>query len=404
MSVSQGLTALANSNPSFSNQHIQNNITSATVAPWITRTKLIAYRTDISVILTDNQKTDVYDSLNSRAYLNIGRYFQDLDNHTFKIVDGSLGETSANDTTGPTFLEHLSLVDGIQGVYRSLYGTGAEAASKGIDDFFGSLRGTLASAVDAVGQAARVIVNSSLAQQTAYETALQNFNDHLDTLDDSSFFDESTFNALLSAIETTAANFDTVLSTDAFLNQKNSLTSNRATIVAQINKEMTNLGSIRTYSSALTNILTFKSFTGNSTISDIIAKSAQSSAWKDYFNNYQTRFNQINPLYEEVTDSSEAEQINAALKRKNLPDVSTFLDLDNVAKKALRDTRLMTRLRDSGKTTDQIIEQACKLLGINITAKDVYEQSKSLLDSMNEHDRNIVKQEILLHIQASTNS
>ena len=404
MSVSKGLSSLANSNPNFSNQHIQDNITSATVAPWITRTRLIAYRTDISVILTDNQKTDVYDSLNSRAYLNIGRYFQDLDNHTFKIVDGSLGETSANDTTGSTFLEQLSLVDGIQGVYRSLYGTGAEAADKGIDDFFGSLRGTLASAVDAVGQAAKIIASASLAEQTAYETALQNFNTHLDTLDDSSFFDESTFNALLSTIETTAANFDTVLSTDTFLNQKNSLTSDRANIVAQINKEITNLGSIRTYSSSLTNILTFKSFTGNSTISDIIAKSSQNSAWKDYFNNYQTRFNQINPLYDAVTDSSEAEQINAALKRKNLPDVATFLDLDNVAKKALRDTRLMTRLGDSGKTTDQIIEQACKLLGINITAKDVYEQSKSLLDSMNEHDRNIVKQEIFLHIQASTNS
>ena len=404
MSVSQGLSSLANSNPNFSNQHIQDNITAATVAPWITRTKLIAYRTDISVILTDNQKIDVYDSLNSRAYLNIGRYFQDLDNHTFKILDGSLGETNANDTTTATFLEHLSLVDGIQGVYRSLYGTGAEAASKGIDDFFGSLRGTLSSAVDAVGQAAKIIVNSSLAQQTAYETALQNFNDHLDTLDDSSFFDESTFNALLSAIETTAANFDAVLSTDAFLNQKNSLTSNRATIVAQIIKETSNLGSIRTYSSSLTNILTFKSFTGNSTISDIIAKSAQSSAWKDYFNNYQTRFNQINPLYEEVPDSSEEGQINAAIKRKNLPDVGTYLDTDAVAKKATRDTRLITKLKDYGKSTDQIIEEASVLLGINITGKDVYAQSKSLLSNMDNHDREIVKQEILLHRQASTNS
>jgi len=295
-------------------------------------------------------------------------------------------------------------VDGIQGVYRSLYGTGAEAASKGIDDFFGSLRGTLASAVDAVGKAAKIIASSSLAQQTAYETALQNFDLHLDTLDDSSFFDESTFNALLSAIETTAANFDTVLSTDAFLNQKNSLTSNRATIVAQIDKEITNLGSIRTYSSSLTNILTFKSFTGNSTISDIIAKSAQNSAWKDYFNNYQTRFSQINPLYEEVSDSSEEGQINAALKRKNLPDVGTYLDTDSVAKKATRDTRLITKLRDNGKSTDQIIEEACVLLGINITGKDVYAQSKSLLSNMDNHDREIVKQEILLHRQASTNS
>jgi hypothetical protein len=150
--------------------------------------------------------------------------------------------------------------------------------------------------------------------------------------------------------------------------------------------------------------LTYRSFAGSSKINDIIAKSAQNSAWKDYFSNYETRLSQINPLYDTVSDSSEEEQINAALKRKNLPDVGTYLDTDSVAKKALRDTRLMTRLGDSGKTTDQIIKESCVLLGINITGKDVYAQSKSLLSNMDNHDREIVKQEILLHRQASTNS
>jgi hypothetical protein len=169
MSVSQGLTSLANNNPSFSNQHIQNNIANATVA-WVSKTRTIAYRTDISVVLTNSQKTDVYDAMESQSYLNIGRYFLDLDNHTYKILDGSLGETNANDTTTATFLEHLSLVDGIQGVYESLYGTDADAAGKGIDDFFGSLRGTLIASVEAVGNAVRHINNFSLASQTAYET------------------------------------------------------------------------------------------------------------------------------------------------------------------------------------------------------------------------------------------
>lgn len=403
MSVSQGLTSLANNNPSFSNQHIQNNIANATVA-WIAKTRTIAYRTDISVVLTNSQKTDVYDAMESQSYLNIGRYFLDLDNHTYKILDGSLGETNANDTTTATFLEHLSLVDGIQGVYQSLYGTDADAAGKGIDDFFGSLRGTLISSVEAVGNAVRHINNFSLASQTAYETALQNFINFLDTLGDSTFFDESTFNTLLSAIRTTAANFDTALGANNFQNQKNSLITNRSTIVEQIQKEKNNLGTIRTYSESLTSILTYRSFAGSSKINDIIAKSAQNAAWKDYFSNYETRLSQINPLYDTVSDSSEQEQINAALKRKNLPDVGTYLDTDSVAKKALRDTRLMTRLGDSGKTTEQIIEQSCILLGINITGKDVYAQSKSLLANMDNHDREIVKQEILLHRQASTNS
>jgi hypothetical protein len=394
---------LANNNPSFSNQHIQNNIANATVA-WIAKTRNIAYRTDISVVLTNSQKTDVYDAMESQSYLNIGRYFLDLDNHTYKILDGSLGETNANDTTTATFLEHLSLVDGIQGVYQSLYGTDADAAGKGIDDFFGSLRGTLISSVEAVGSAVRHINNFSLASQTAYETALQNFINFLDTLGDSTFFDESTFNSLLSAIETTAVAFNSALGANSFQNQKNSLITNRSTIVEQIQKEKNNLGTIRTYSESLTSILTYRSFAGSSKINDIIAKSAQNSAWKDYFNNYETRLNQINPLYDTVSDSSEEEQINAALKRKNLPDVGTYLDTDSVAKKALRDTRLMTRLGDSGKTTEQIINESCVLLGINITGKDVYAQSKSLLSNMDNHDREIVKQEILLHRQASTNS
>jgi hypothetical protein len=403
MSVSQGLTALANNNPSFSNQHIQNNIANATVS-WIAKTKTIAYRTDISVVLTNSQKTDVYDTMESQSYLNIGRYFLDLDNHTYKILDGSLGETSENDTTTATFLEHISLVDGIQGVYQSLYGTDADAAGKGIDDFFGSLRGTLDTTVKQIGSAVQSISNFSLASQTAYETALQNFINFLDTLGDSTFFDEGTFNTLLSAIQTTAATFDSALGASSFQNQKNILIANRSTIIEQLYIENFNLSSIRTYSNSLTSILTYRSFAGSSKINDIIAKSAQNSAWKDYFSNYETRFNQLNPLYDTVSNSSEEDVIDSALKLKNLPDVKNYLDTESVAKKALRDTRIKTRLGDSGKTIEQIIEGSCVLLGININGRDVYAQSKSLLENMNTFDRETVKYEISLHRLASTNS
>jgi hypothetical protein len=295
-------------------------------------------------------------------------------------------------------------VDGIQGVYQSLYGTDADAAGKGIDDFFGSLRGTLILSVEAVGNAVRNINNFSLASQTAYETALQNFINFLDTLGDSTFFNESTFNTLLSAIQATAATLDSALGANSFQNQKNSLITNRSIIVEQIQKEKNNLGTIRTYSESLTSILTYKSFAGSSKINDIIAKSAQNSAWKDYFINYETRLNQINPLYDMASNSSEEDAINLALKLKNLPDVKNYLDTDSVAKKALRDTRIKTRLGDSGKTTEQIIEESCVLLGININGKDVYAQSKSLLENMNNFDRETVKKEILLHKQVSTNS
>lgn len=112
----------------------------------------------------------------------------------------------------------------------------------------------------------------------------------------------------------------------------------------------------------------------------------------------------MNPLYDTASDSSEEVAINSALKLKNLPDVKNYLDLDSVAKKALRDTRIKTRLGDSGKTTEQIIIDSCVLLGINVNGRDVYAQSKSLLENMNNFDREIVKQEIVLHKQVSTNS
>lgn len=403
MPVYQGLASLANNNPNFSNQHIQNNIAGATNG-WISKTRTIAYKTDISVVLTNSQKTDIYDSMESQSYLNIGRYFLDLDNHTYKILDGSLGETSENDTTTATFLEHVSLVDGIQGVYQTLYGVNAGSGGKGIDDFFGSLRGILNNKVEQIGNAVKFISNFSLSSQTNYEVALQNFINFLDTLGDSTFFDESTFVSLLSVIENTANNFNSILSASNFENQKNILIANRSSITEQIQKEINNLGSIRTYSQALTNILTYQSFATNNTINDLISKSAQNIAWKDYFDNYQTRFNQINPLYDTMSNSSEEEQIDAALKRKNLPDVGTYLDIDSVAKKALRDARIKNRLGDSGKTTDQIIKESCVLLGINITGKDIYAQSKGLLENMNNFDRETARQELLLHKQVSTNS
>jgi hypothetical protein len=109
-------------------------------------------------------------------------------------------------------------------------------------------------------------------------------------------------------------------------------------------------------------------------------------------------------LYNIAADSSEEDAINSALKLKNLPDVKNYLDTESVAKKALRDTRIKTRLGDSGKTIEQIIEGSCVLLGINVTGRDVYAQSKSLLENMNNFDRETVKYEISLHRLASTSS
>lgn len=401
MTVQQGLKSLAESNPNFSNQGVQNAITDANVG-FIIKTKELAYIVDVNSTLTESQKSDLYDVLETQSYLNIGRYLQDLDNHTFNILNGSLGEVSETDTNTPTFLEHLGAVDSIQGAYFTLYGVDASNSNKGVDDFFGSLRGTLNNNLKNIKNAVQSITAASLSEDTNYQDATQDILDFINTLGDSSTFDESTFNSLLSLFESASNNFNTILST-TYPNQKTILIENRSIIQEQITKEENNLGSIRTYSESLANLITYQGLSRNDTIRDLLSKTAQTPAWNDYFENYQTRFNQQNPIYNNsMSDSATDEIINTALRLKGLPDVKDYVDLVSVAKKALRDTRLKTKINDSGKNVIQIIKESCEKLGINIAGKDVYAQSESLLNNMNNNDKEIIRQELSLHQQVNT--
>ena len=43
---------------------------------------------------------------------------------------------------------------------------------------------------------------------------------------------------------------------------------------------------------------------------------------------------------------------------------------------------------------EELIEKSCQLLGIEIEGRDVYSQSKLLLDNMNKHDVDSIKKEL----------
>lgn len=401
MTVKQGLTSVASSDPAFSNQHIQNSISDATVG-WISKSRSLAVKIDASEVLTESQKSDLYESLETVSYLNIGRYFEDLDKHTTNILNGSLGEPDPTDGNTGTFLEHLGTIDSIQSLYESLYGQSAGNNGKSVDDFVGSLRGTLIGDIQSVKSAVTFIDNLSLSSQTDYETALQDLIDFIDTLDDSTFFDESTFNSLRSVLESCASTFHTDLSAGHIEPKRQTLINVRSNVIGKITSETNNLGSITTYSESLSNVVAYQSLASNDTIKDLIIKSTTNDSWKDYFENYDDRFNQQNPLFD--TNSTDEEKINQTLKLKGLPDVTQYLDLDSVAQKALRDDRIKTRLGDSGKTSEKIIEESCVLLGIGVAGKNVYTQSKQLLDNLNKHDRDVVKQELELNRTVNTNS
>ena len=402
MSVQQGLKSLAESNPNFSNQGVQNAIAEANTG-FVTKTKTLQYLIDVNSTLTDTQKITIRASLDVQPYLNVGRYLQDLDNHTFHILDGSLGETTENDTRQPSFLEHLGAVDSIQNLYLSLYGAEASTASKGVDDYFGTLRGTMNDNLTDIKKTVQSITNAALATDTAFQSATQDLIDFINALGDSTTLDESTLNSLLSAFETAANNFDTALSATAYSNRKTTLTEKRTAIVNQISTETANLGNIRTYSESLANLITYQGLAGNNKIRDLIAKTAQAAAWQDYYENYESRFNQLNAKYENTAGDSENETIiNNELRLRGLPDVTDYTDLESVAEKASRDSRLVTTVNFPGKGTADVIKKSCEQLKINITGRDVYGQSRSLLENMNNFDRETVKLELENHQRVNT--
>jgi len=402
MSVLQGLKSLAESNPNFTNQAVQDAIAEANIG-FVTKTKTLQYLVDVNTTLTDSQKTTVRASLNVQPYLNVGRYLQDLDNHTFKIVDGSLGETTANDTLEPTFLEHLGAVDGIQGMYLSLYGVEASTAGKGVDDYFGTLRGTMAANLTSIKQAVQSITAAALATDTAFQTATQNILNFVNALGDSSTLDESTLNSLLSAFETTANNFNTALAGTAFADRRAILISARSAILTQIATEVTNLGNIRTYAESLGQLVTFQALAGNDKIRSLIATTAQTTAWQDYYENYEIRFAQLNAKYQNTAgDSDNSVIIDNELRQRGLPDVTDYTNLQAVAEKASRDTRLAGNVSFPGRSVAEVIKKSCEQLNINITGRDVYGQSKALLENMTNFDRDSIKLELENHQRANT--
>jgi hypothetical protein len=401
MSVQQGLKSLAETNPNFSNTGVESAITAANIG-FVTKTKTLQYLVDINSTLTDPQKTTIRASLNVQSYLNAGRHLQDLSNHTFKILDGSLGEIS-DELTLPSFLELLGQVDGIQSLYLSLYGVEASTAGKGVDDYFGTLRETMNDKLTEIKVAVQTITSAALATDTAFQNATQALIDFVNSLGDSSTLDVSTLNSLLSVYESAANNFNTILSGAAYSAQKTILVNNRSAIVTQIATEVANLGSIRTFSKSLADIAGFQSLAGNDKLRDLLAKTAQSNAWRDYYANYDTRFAQLNAKYENTAGDSENETIiNNELRLRGLPDVTDYTNLSAVADKASRDTRLIGTVSFPGRGTADVIKKSCEQLGINITGRDVYGQSQGLLKSMNDFDRETVRLELENHQRANT--
>ena len=405
MAVNKGLKTLADNTPDFSNASTQALITAVVTEDstlnFASRVYYLIHKAEASAAITNAQRTDLNNSLDTQSHLNVGRYLYDLEQQTTNILNGSLGETDPDADPGedvPTFLEHLSTVQTFVSTIPSLYGVTADSLDKGLAGHFGTLSGTMDSYLISLKEVVDRITSFTLAEDTAYQSAVQAVSDFIDTMDGSSVDDISTYNALLSAMETAADNFNTALTAGYLAADRTSLINIRTSINTQITLEQTNLGTIRTYAETLSNISNYVGFADDADFRNLLIRSSQNANWKGYFQNYATNISYDNPLYKAFDDSATQALIDGVLTTRGLPDVTDYVDLEAVAGKAIRDNRLSSQLAYAGFITEtvakDIIKKACQLLGLAVDNRDSYAQSRSLLENMTQYDRDTVQNEL----------
>ena len=413
MAVNKGLKTLANNTPNFSGAATQALIdavvTEDSTTNFASRVYYLIKKAEASPDITNAQRTDLNNSLDTQSHLNIGRYLYDTEQQMANILNGSLGEQDPNDDTPNTgtFLEHLASVQSFVSTIPTLYGVTADSLNKGLAGHFGTLNGTIDTQLTMLKTVVDRITSFTLSQDTAYQSAVQAVSDFIDTMDGSSVADISTYNALLSAMESAASDFNTTLTAGYLSADRTSLVNVRTTINAQISLEQTNLGAIRTYEDNLADQYTYLNFASDDGTRALLIRASQNANWKSYFENYATNKNLDNPIYDtSESDSSTESIIDRVLRLRGLPDVTDYVDIDSVAAKATRDSRLVGRLTYAstitGSVSESIIKQACQLLSITVANRDVYAQSKSLLENMNQHDRDTVQGELNQYTDVNT--
>ena len=88
-------------------------------------------------------------------------------------------------------------------------------------------------------------------------------------------------------------------------------------------------------------------------------------------------------------------------KEIEIPDVLDHVDLESVANKAKKDDRIDTKNFDY-YTAEQIITKCCQQLGITTANRSVYYQSESLLNNLNDRDRQKIADALDLNESSDT--
>ena len=411
MAVNKGLKSLAETSPNFSNQALENAVDTLKVG-WVIKSTDLDTAIQDNTVLTTSQKNDLKDDINNIAHLNLGRVLGDLIRHSATIIDGSIipgdGDILTAEQGQGTFLEILQSVQSIQGSIPELFGVEAKDMARSVNDHIGTLNNIFTTTEDSTApvftsllESINFIVTANLATETALETAYDNLKNFINSVVADSTDFQQTLDTFATAVATAHTNFNNAMAAEPYITHRNNLVAQREKINVQVALENSNITGIRNYLESLSNNIAFTSMAEDETLRRLMSTVAQNTNWQNYFNNYETEKANLNPIYTTDTDSDKSAVIDQVLADSGLPDVTDATDLAAVAAKAQRDSRVVTANFDR-YTVEQQITKSCEQLGITTANRTISALSGTLLNNMNQFDRDEIARRLDLNESANT--
>jgi len=245
------------------------------------------------------------------------------------------------------------------------------------------------------------IVTANLATETALETAYDNLKNFINSVVADSTDFQQTLDTFATAVATAHTNFNNAMAAEPYITLRNNLVAQREKNNVQVALENSNITGIRNYLESLSNNIAFTSMAEDETLRRLMSTVAQNTNWQNYFNNYETEKANLNPIYTTDTDSDKSAVIDQVLADSGLPDVTDATDLAAVAAKAQRDSRVVTANFDR-YTVEQQITKSCEQLGITTANRTISALSGTLLNNMNQFDRDEIARRLDLNESANT--
>ncbi len=422
MTVKKGLTSLANSDPNFSNQALENAVNEIKAIDkddghqFILSQFLVDTAIRNNTVLTTSQKNDALATLYAaQPHLQIGRYLNDTIRHTDTILDGTIMPITSGDIQTFTFLEAMQLVNGLETTIPFIYGVSASSKSRGVKDHFGILNNMFNRTEDStqplfarLKEIMQLIDTTSRANTvsglnlaiTNAATANLNLRTFLASIrDDSTDFQTTLDNRVNSAVgmHNTLQTKLAQIPGDPTVE----LISIRENIVTQQNLEDSNIKTLRSYSTTVSNYLAYAGLAENEDLRVFLTRVAQNKNWQNYYETYKQNQANLNPIFTTDSDSDKSSLIDRILSDSGLPDVLDPTLYKAVADKAERDDRIDTAGYDL-LTDEQRITRSCEQLGLVTQNRALIDQSTRLLSNLNQHDRDKVSSDLDLNESSET--